>query len=71
MENQEFNTSTGELEDKIGCEDWRELIGDKKNPTMNQGHIDKHTFPFLYKLGLNLGMPPLVYSLMEIGRAHV
>ena len=36
----EFNTSTGELEDKIGCEDWRELIGDKKNPTMNQGQME-------------------------------
>ena len=36
----EFNTSTGELEDKIGCEDWRELIGDKKDLTRNQGQIE-------------------------------
>ena len=36
----EFNTSTGELEDKIGCEDWRELIGDKKNLSMNQGQME-------------------------------
>tara|TARA_B100000575_G_C23015838_1_gene585018 strand:- start:281 stop:877 length:597 start_codon:yes stop_codon:yes gene_type:complete len=36
----EFNTSTGELEDKIGCEDWRELIGYKKDLTMNPGQIE-------------------------------